>query len=199
MKNTLWANHMDKSTVSVLNKSGFYTNEDFDDIPVLGLLLMIGIDREDVDELLKALFFEENTWRLGIKDILESATEREGHEYMRDIFEAYSFDEYPDRFYKMTVRELLDLEFIEERFIPFVTSLMQRYLQEQDENISTYFVERMDITSRKSLKKSANRSRLMRFSVTARTSSPKMTMMNSVFWRTEHERNQTGSDLSGRP
>ena len=39
MKNTLWANHMDKSTVSVLNKSGFYTNEDFDDIPVLGLLL----------------------------------------------------------------------------------------------------------------------------------------------------------------
>ena len=64
---------------------------------------------------------------------------------MRDIFEAYSFDEYPDRFYKMTVRELLDLEFIEERFIPFVTSLMQRYLQEQDENISTYFVERMDI------------------------------------------------------
>lgn len=147
MKNTLWANHMDKRTVSVLNKSGFYTNEDFDNIPVLGLLLMIGIDREDVDELLKALFFEENTWRLGIKDILESATEREGHEYMRDIFEAYSFDEYPDRFYKMTVRELLDLEFIEERFIPFVTSLMQRYLKEQGENISasTYFVERMDI------------------------------------------------------
>lgn len=147
MKNTLWANHMDKRTVSVLNKSGFYTNEDFDNIPVLGLLLMIGIDREDVDEVLKALFFEENTWRLGIKDILESATEREGHEYMRDIFEAYSFDEYPDRFYKMTVRELLDLEFIEERFIPFVTSLMQRYLKEQDENISasTYFVERMDI------------------------------------------------------
>ena len=145
MKNTLWANHMDKSTVSVLNKSGFYTNEDFDDIPVLGLLLMIGLDREDVDELLKALFFEENTWRLGIKDILESATEREGHEYMRDIFEAYSFDEYSDRFYKMTVRELLDLEFIEERFIPFVTSLMQRFLKEQDENVYTNFVDKSDI------------------------------------------------------
>lgn len=145
MKNTLWANHLDKKTVSVLNKSEFYTNEDFDDIPVLGLLLMIGIDREDVDELLKALFFEENTWRLGIKDILETATEREGHEYMRDIFEAYRFDDYPEQFYKMTVRELLDLEFIEERFIPFVTSLMQRYLKEQDENVVTNFVDRTDI------------------------------------------------------
>ena len=87
MKNTLWANHLDKHTVSVLNKSGFYTNEDFDHVPVLGLLLMVGIDREDVDELLKALFFEENTWRLGIVDILESATEKEGKRYVKEMFE----------------------------------------------------------------------------------------------------------------
>ncbi len=145
MKNTLWANHLCSSTVSVLNKSGFYTNEDFDDIPVMGLLLMIGVDREEVDELLKALFFEENTWRLGITDILESATERQGREYMRDIFEAYSFDEYPEHFYHMTVRELLDLDFIVERFIPFVTSLMQRFLKERGELIDTYFVDRQDI------------------------------------------------------
>lgn len=145
MKNTLWANHLDKHTVSVLNKSGFYTNEDFDDVPVLGLLLMIGIDREDVDELLKALFFEENTWRLGIVDILETATGEAGRQYVKDVFEAYSFDEHPDWFYRMTVRELLDLEFVEERFIPFITSLLQYFLEKQDEYVTSYFVDRTDI------------------------------------------------------
>lgn len=145
MKNTLWTNHLNKHTVSILNKSGFYTNDDFDNTPVLGLLLMIGIDRNDVDELLKALFFEENTWRLGIVDILATATGEEGKQYVKDIFEAYSFDEHPDWFYAMTVRELLDLESIEERFIPFITSLMQYFLKKQDENIVTYFVDRTDI------------------------------------------------------
>jgi len=145
MKNTLWANHLDKSTVSVLNKSGFYTNEDFDDIPVMGLLLMIGINRDDVDKLMKALFFEENTWRLGVTDVLESSSQSEGREYIKNIFDAYGFDEHIDRFYKMTVRELLDLEFIEERFIPFVTSLMQYYLKKQSDNIFAYFVDREDI------------------------------------------------------
>lgn len=145
MKNTLWANHLNKHTVSILNKSGFYTNEDFNRIPVLGLLLMTGIDRQDVDELLKALFFEENTWRLGIVDILSSATEKEGKQYVKDIFEAYSFDEHPEWFYGMTVRELLDLEFIEERLIPFITSLMQYFLENQEEDITSYFVDRTDI------------------------------------------------------
>ena len=145
MKNTLWTKHLCKSTVSVLNKSGFYTNEDFDNIPILGLLLMVGIDREDVDDLLKGLYYEENTWRLGIRQIVMTATEKEGHEYMKDIFEDYNFDEYPEYFYKMTVRELLDLDFIEERYIPFVTSLMQRYLEEQREIINTNFADRTDI------------------------------------------------------
>ena len=145
MKNTLWANHLNKHTVSILNKSGFYTNEDFDNIPVLGLLLMTGIDRQGVDELLKALFFEENTWRLGIVDILKTATGEEGRQYVKDIFEAYSFDEHPAWFYAMTVRELLDFEFIEERLIPFITSLMQYFLEKQDENITSYFVDRTDI------------------------------------------------------
>ena len=145
MKNTLWANHLDKHTVSVLNKSGFYTNEDFDHVPVLGLLLMVGIDREDVDELLKALFFEENTWRLGVVDILESATEKEGKRYVKEMFEAYCFDEQPRRFYQMTVRELLDLEFVEERFISFITSLMQRFMVNQTECAAVYFANRADI------------------------------------------------------
>ena len=85
MKNTLWSNHLNKSTVGVLNRSGFYTNEDFDDVPVMGLLLMIGMDREEVDDLLKALFFEENTWRIGVTDVIGTATESQGREYMREI------------------------------------------------------------------------------------------------------------------
>ncbi len=145
MKNTLWTKRLSKSTVSVLNKAGFYTNEDFNDVPVMGLLLMEGIDREDVDDLLQGLYYGENSWRLGIRPIIMNATEKEGQKYMKDIFEDYNFSEYPEFFYKMTVRELLDLDFIEEKYIPFVTSLMQRYLEEQREIIDTSFTDRTDI------------------------------------------------------
>lgn len=146
MANTDWTKHFSDSTVIVFNKAGFYTNEDFDDVPVMGLFLLEGIDTEDVDDLLKALYFEENTWRLKIMDILTEATERQGRAYMRDIFDAYSFDENPDWFYKMTVREFLDLESIEERFVPFVTALMKEYLKEQD--ITSYFHDKKDIEER---------------------------------------------------
>ena len=145
MKNTLWANHLYKSTVSEFNRAGFFTNEDFDNVPVIGLLLLLGVDREDVDKLLKALYFEENTWRIGNKDILVNATENEGREYLSDIFIAYQFDEHPEYFYKMTVRALLELEFIEERFIPFVTAHMQRYLNENFKDSIPFFIDKKDI------------------------------------------------------
>ncbi len=145
MKNTLWTNHLCNSSVYNLNQAGFYTNEDFDEIPVLGLMLMKGIDYEEVEELLKSLFFEENTWRLRIKPLIMTATEKEGRKYMRDIFETYSFDEHPEYFYKMSVRELLDLDFIEERYIPFVISFFQKCIGEQEAYVNKEFSNRIDI------------------------------------------------------
>ena len=133
MKNTMWASDVDKHTALALNKCGFYTNEDFDDVPVIALLLMLAVDKKEVDDVLKALYFEENRWRIGIKYIILTANEKEGKQYLADIFNDYSFDKYPEDFYGMTVRDLLDLDFIEERYIPYVTSLMARFIKDSVE------------------------------------------------------------------
>ena len=148
MKNTMWASDVDKQTTLALNKCGFYTNKDFDDIPVIALLLMSAVEKEEVDDVLKALYFEENRWRIGIKDIILAASEKQGNQYLADIFNDYSFDKFPSSFYGMTVRELLDLDFIEERYIPYVTSLMMRFIRDSVEEFFPGFF----FTSRDNIK-----------------------------------------------
>lgn len=141
-ENTRWTNHFDKKTVDFFNRVGFNTNKDFDNIPVMGLFMLIGADAEDVDYLLKALFFEENRWRRK-ENIIHHASDAQGRRYLREIFYAYDFDEHPDWLYKMNVRDFLDLEFLEERFVQFVTALMKDYIDER--NLSACFDDKNDI------------------------------------------------------
>lgn len=141
-ENTRWTKHFDKRMVEYFNNAGFITNKDFDKIPAMGLFMLIGADAEEMDCLLKALFYEENTWRRK-ENIIHHASSKQGREYLREIFYAYDFEENPDWFYKMSIRDFLDLEFIEERLIPYVTALMKDYIEERD--LSECFSDKKDL------------------------------------------------------
>ena len=111
----------------LLEKEGIFSKEELLGMTVVELIERIG--ENEIDLLLKRLLlhtYGEN------KSFIDSSYVNlvTGHQYVLDTFEAYDFNDNLDWFYKITVKEFLNLEDLNLKKIPFLTYYHKYFVNE---------------------------------------------------------------------
>lgn len=144
MKSKQWIRYAEDDQVAILQKDGFEFDTDFEDVPVLGIMLLNGIN--DIDGILTALYLVANRWKCEIgHEPEEKLSDEDSTEYINSIFEAYGYDENPEWFYGITVKDFLELEFIGTQHIGLLTQLLKAFAEEHGLFSDVMFEDKQDI------------------------------------------------------
>lgn len=112
---------------NLLEGAGIDSLYELMNIPVSDLISIIG--SYEIDELLESLLMELIYGRYEGSFKTRSLSFDEGHDYVCDIFEAHGFNETPDRFYEITVKDFLELEDLTPSNLPFLTNRIKNYVE----------------------------------------------------------------------
>lgn len=112
---------------NLLKGAGIESLYDLMNISVSDLILIIG--SHEIDELLESLLTELVYGRYEGDFRNHLLSDYEGHQYVCDVFEANDFNENPEWFYEITVKDFLELDDLSPSNIPFLTDRIKNYVE----------------------------------------------------------------------